>query len=102
MSEDSSSGHIKIKLMGDIAGTFGRREIEVALPQGGTVGELLKRLCDSYGESFSKEVFTAAGNLLPTLVIFVNGEDIKTLQGLDTPIYNSEVEIMVLPIFEGG
>lgn len=102
IQEDSHMDNIKVKLMGDIAGVFGKRELDLAFPRGASVGQLLKSLCDRYGESFSKEVFNAAGGLMPTLVIFINGEDIKELKGLDTPISGSKVEIVVLPIFEGG
>lgn len=102
MSEDLSIETVKVKLMGDIAGVFGRREMELSFPRGASVGQLLKSLGDRYGESFTKEVFNAAGGLMPTLVIFVNGEDIKELRGLDTPISGSKVEVVVLPIFEGG
>lgn len=102
MSEDLNTETVKVKLMGDIAGVFGRRELELPFPRGASVGQLLKSLGDRYGESFTKEVFNAAGGLMPTLVIFVNGEDIKELRGLDTPISGSKVEVVVLPIFEGG
>lgn len=102
VSEDLQMDNVKVKLMGDIAGVFGQRDLELAFPHGSTVGQLLKGLCDRYGESFSKEVFNAAGGLMPTLVIFVNGDDIKNLKGLDTPISNSKVEVVILPIFEGG
>lgn len=102
MPEASQIDNVKVKLMGDIAGVFGQRDLELAFPSGANVAQLLKGLCDRYGESFTKEVFNAAGGLMPTLVIFVNGEDIKELRGLDTPISGSKVEVVILPIFEGG
>ncbi len=102
MQIESQMNTIKVKLMGDIAGAFGKRELDVEFPHGASVGLLLKELCFQYGESFSKEIFNAAGGLMPTLLIFVNGDDIKELQGLDTPVCDNKVEVIVLPIFEGG
>lgn len=102
LNRESSLGAVKVKLMGDIAGVFGKRDFELALPDGATVGQLLRNLCEKYGQSFSKEIFNAAGGLMPTLAIFVNGEDIKSLNGLDTAVSGSKVELVVLPIYEGG
>ena len=100
MSSETST--VKIRLMGELAGLFRPRELEVALPQETTVGELLLRLRDHYGDAFPKKVFNSAGGLTNGVVVFVNGEDIRSLAGLDTPLPESTVELVMLPVFEGG
>ena len=102
MTDNKDNCIVKVKFMGDIVSAFGKREIELPMPGGSNLDDLLKHLCNSYGETFSNSVFNAAGGLLPNLVVFVNGEDIKSLKGLETPISDGEVEVVVLPIFEGG
>lgn len=93
---------VRVKFMGDLLALVGRGDLTLTLPRGSTVTDLLRSLSNSYGERFANEVFNAAGGLLPNLVIFADGKNIKALEGLDTAISNVEMEIVVLPIFEGG
>lgn len=98
----SEAGTVKVRLMGELAGLFRPKELELALPAATTVGEFLRRLRDPYGEAFGKKVFNAAGGLTNGVVIFVNGEDINSMAGLDTALPEGTVELIMLPVFEGG
>lgn len=99
MSDETT---VRVRLMGELAGLFRPKDLEVALPQMTTVGELLLRLRDHYGDAFPKKVFNSAGGLTNGMVIFVNGEDARSLAGLDTPLPEGSVELVMLPVFEGG
>ncbi|MBI2916987.1 MAG: MoaD/ThiS family protein [Chloroflexi bacterium] len=98
----SQASTVKVRLMGELAGLFHPRELELPLPGPITVGEFLRRLSDPYGDAFSKKVFNSAGGLTNGVVVFVNGEDVKGLGGLDTPLPGGIVELIMLPVFEGG
>ncbi len=93
---------VKVRLMGELAGLFRPRELELAVAQPTTVAGLLRGLREHYGEAFTKKVFNSAGGLSNGVVIFVNGEDIRSLSGLDTQLPEATVELIMLPVFEGG
>jgi molybdopterin converting factor small subunit len=93
---------INIKFMGDLRALLQRRTLTVTLPRGSTVGDLFASLSGSYGEPFSSRVFTSSGALQHYILVFLNGQNIKDLGGLATGLGDGEVEIMMLPMFEGG
>lgn len=76
--------------------TENRREVPVA---GATVGEALNSLFDEYGEL--KERIWADGSLRRFVNVYVHGEDIRTLEGLDTPLRDDD-ELTILPAVAGG
>jgi molybdopterin converting factor small subunit len=76
--------------------TENRREVPVA---GATVGEALGALFDEYGGL--KEQIWADGSLRRFVNVYVRGEDIRALDGLDTPIEEDD-ELMILPAVAGG
>ena len=41
---------VKVRTVGLLRSLFGRAELDVALPAGGTVADLLASLADTYGE----------------------------------------------------
>jgi hypothetical protein len=93
---------INIKFMGDLRALLQRRTLTVTLPKGSTVGDLFASLAGSYGEPFSSRVFTHSGALQHYVLVFLNGENVKDLGGLTAGLGDGEVEIMMLPMFEGG
>ncbi|MGN0603899.1 MAG: molybdopterin-synthase adenylyltransferase MoeB [Oscillospiraceae bacterium] len=68
--------------------------------EGGTAGEVIRSLADEYPES-KKALFDESGNLRPFINVFVNGENIKALQGNDTAVKTGD-EIMLIPAIAGG
>lgn len=93
---------INVKFMGDLRALLHRRALTVSLPQGSTVGDLFASLSGSYGEPFSSRVFTHSGALQHYILVFLNGRNIKDLGDLTTGLGEGEVEIVMLPMFEGG
>jgi molybdopterin converting factor small subunit len=94
---------VRIRFMGDLRAVI-ESEIKIVLPRGTRVGELLKSLAERYGDPFAKWLFTASGELHHWIVIFVNGENIQDIGGLSAGLgeQGDEVEIIMLPMFEGG
>ena len=97
----STSG-VRVKFMGDLTSLIGQRTADIPLPPESTVSDLFNALSLRYGEPFTCRVFSSPGKLQHTLVVFVNGRDIKDLEGFATPLGEGEVEVVMLPMFEGG
>lgn len=89
-------------LMGELRSLAGTREVEVTLPPGSTVRDLLHRLAEASGRAFADRVLTEDGSLQAHIAVFVNERDIRDLQGIDTPLADDRVELVMLPAFEGG
>jgi molybdopterin synthase sulfur carrier subunit len=72
---------------------------EVAL-SGSTVAEVLKDL-DSSHPGFSDRLFDESGALRRFVNIFLADEDVRFLQGLDTPVADGQT-LSIVPAVAGG
>jgi molybdopterin synthase sulfur carrier subunit len=66
---------------------------------GSTVGEVLDSLYDRFGELRSR--IAEDGGLRRFVNVYVDGEDIRFLDGLDTSVKDGD-EITILPAVAGG
>jgi molybdopterin synthase sulfur carrier subunit len=71
----------------------------VAQVSGSTVGEVLDSLYERYGELRSR--IAEDGGLRRFVNVYVGGEDIRFLDGLDTPVQDGD-EVTILPAVAGG
>ena len=78
------------------AATDGEATAEV---EGATVGEVLDSLYDRYGELRSR--IAEDGGLRRFVNVYVGGEDIRFLDGLDTQVSDGD-EVTILPAVAGG
>ena len=101
-ASQQSSITVRITFMGEMHTLTGRRELLMTFPVGATVAELLASLSKSYGDAFTCRVFSGPGKLQHSMVIFVDGENIKGCGGLAATLGNSEVDVIMLPMFAGG
>lgn len=76
--------------------TGGSAEVSAA---GETVGSVLEDLYSRHAQL--RDRITEDGNLRRFVNIYKNGEDIRFLDGLDTPIDDGE-EVTILPAVAGG
>jgi MoaD family protein len=67
--------------------------------EGATVGEVLDALYDRYGELRSR--IAEDGGLRRFVNVYVGGEDIRFLDGLETPVADGD-EVTILPAVAGG
>lgn len=89
--------------MGDLRAVVGQPDTMVSVSQGSTVGDLVTSLCSHYGDSFRYRVVSRPGTLNHDILIFLNGENIQEIGELAARLEgNSELEIIMLPMFEGG
>jgi molybdopterin converting factor small subunit len=77
--------------------TSGAGEVTV---EGSTVGEVLKALDASY-PGFAGRLFDDAGKLRRFVNVFVADEDVRFLQGLDTPVPDNQT-LSIIPAVAGG
>jgi molybdopterin converting factor small subunit len=75
----------------------GEREVEAG---GGDVGAVLRDLADQHPELRS-QLFGADGNLNRYVNVYLNDEDVRVLQGLDTEVGETDT-LNILPAMAGG
>ena len=75
----------------------GQTTVEIV---GTTVGEVLNNLVATY-PTLEGQVLDAEGGLHRFLNIYVNDDDVRYLQQLETPVANGD-EISILPAVAGG
>ena len=89
---------IRIKLPTQLRDAAGNQaETSVA---GGTVGEALASLYDQHTELRSR-IADDGGGLRRFVNVYLGGEDIRFLDGLDTPVSDGD-ELTILPAVAGG
>jgi sulfur-carrier protein len=77
--------------------TGGQSEIEL---QGATVADAMRHLIELY-PTLLPHLYNGSGDLRPFVNLFLNDENIKDLQGLETPIGESD-RLMLIPSIAGG
>ena len=77
--------------------TGGAGEISV---EAGTVGEALRTL-DATNPGFGERIFDEAGALRRFVNVFLADEDVRFLEGLETPVTEGQV-LSIVPAVAGG
>jgi sulfur-carrier protein len=68
--------------------------------EGSNVGEILRALADSHPETES-QLFASDGGLNRYVNVYLNDEDVRVLDGLDTSVGDSDT-LVILPAMAGG
>ncbi len=77
--------------------TGGEKEVAAA---GGTVGEVLRALAEQHPDT-ERQLFGDDGGLNRYVNVYLNDEDVRVLDGLDTPVEDSDT-LVILPAMAGG
>lgn len=77
--------------------TDGQAEVEAS---GGTVGELLRGLAERHPGT-ERQLFSSEGELNRYVNVYLNDEDVRLLDGLDTAVAESDT-VVILPAMAGG
>ena len=77
--------------------TGGAKEVEA---DGGTVGEVLRALAEQHPATRS-QLFSEQGELNRYVNVYLNDEDVRVLDGLDTSVGESDT-LVILPAMAGG
>ena len=75
----------------------GQSEVTV---QGATVGAALNDLVAQF-PTLKKHLFTESDELRPFVNLFLGDEDVRHLQGVDTPLEDGD-KLMIIPSIAGG
>jgi sulfur-carrier protein len=77
--------------------TGGQAEVEAG---GGNVGEVLRSLTGEFPDT-EAQLFGEGGELNRYVNVYKNDEDVRVLDGLETPLSDSDT-LMILPAMAGG
>ncbi len=77
--------------------TAGAKEVEA---QGSTVGEVLRSLAEQHPATQS-QLFSEDGELNRYVNVYLNDEDVRVLEGLDTSVGGDDT-LVILPAMAGG
>jgi MoaD family protein len=77
--------------------TGGEKEVAA---DGATVGEVLRALAGEHPDT-ERQLFAEDGQLNRYVNVYLNDEDVRVLQGLDTPVGDSDT-LVILPAMAGG
>ena len=75
----------------------GEKEVSAG---GGTVGEVLRALASEHPATES-QLFSSDGQLNRYVNVYLNDEDVRVLEGLETPVAERDV-LVILPAMAGG
>lgn len=75
----------------------GMSEVEV---EGSNVGDVLRGLADQHPET-AEQLFSAEGALNRYVNVYVNDEDVRVQQGLETGVASGDT-VVILPAMAGG
>jgi molybdopterin converting factor small subunit len=79
------------------ASVGGEKEVGAS---GGNVGEVLRELASSHPATRS-QLFSPDGQLNRYVNVYLNDEDVRVLQGLDTAVSDGDT-LVILPAMAGG
>lgn len=77
--------------------TSGEAELEA---EEGTVSQIISEICENYPD-FQGRLVDDDGNLLRFVNVYVEDEDVRFLQGLETPVLDGQT-ISIIPAVAGG
>jgi molybdopterin converting factor small subunit len=75
----------------------GEKELQAT---GSSVGEILRAVAESHPDTQS-QLFSATGDLNRYVNVYLNDEDVRVLDGLETTVTESDT-LVILPAMAGG
>lgn len=88
---------VEVKVTSVLQRVVGSKSVQ---SEGNTVGELLENINNRY-PGFREQITGADGSLHRFVNIYINDEDIRFLQSLDTPVSEGDI-LSILPALAGG
>lgn len=86
-----------IKIPAVISDTGSSKTVEV---EGSTVGELIQAYSEAESEDLVEDVLDDGG-IREYINVYVNGKDVRNIQGVDTAVGEDD-EVRVIPAASGG
>jgi len=95
-----SSLRVLFKSFGPIRRLLGKKIIEVVVPEGSTVRQVIDTVISQNNEELSKLILDK-GKISGNLIVILNKKDVETLGGVGITV-NEGDEIAILPHVQGG
>jgi molybdopterin converting factor small subunit len=93
---------IKVGSILNLKEILGQRELDLFMPRGSTLKELIASMIDTFGERLSSSIYSPdSQEVLPHIRMMVNGRDIGFLSGMGTVLQEGD-EVLILPMVAGG
>lgn len=89
---------VQVRIPALLASSLGGRA--TVWGEGASVGEVLRDVADAC-PGFGPAIFEASGSLRRFLNVFLDDENVRYLQGLETPVPDGAV-LVILPAAAGG
>jgi molybdopterin synthase sulfur carrier subunit len=93
------SNNIEIKFLTRFLEITGERNTQI--DDVNNISDLVEFLYQKYGKEFKDLLMDSHGNLRDYLKIMINGEDIRDIDGLDTPLKDGD-KIVMFQTIAGG
>jgi len=93
---------VTVRTMFDLARLVGRPSVQVAVGAGATVRSVLEELAAAHGGLRNRLFDQATGGLHSYLFVELNGRDIRSLQGLETPVGEGDALSVLIPVAGGA
>jgi molybdopterin synthase sulfur carrier subunit len=91
-------GRVEVAVFGNLAKIAGEK---VTFVEALTLGEALSALAAKYGEAFRNRIYDENNKPRRFINIYVNGKDMRFLDGLETKLNDSD-KISIVPAIGGG
>ncbi|MBO3809908.1 MAG: MoaD family protein [Candidatus Brockarchaeota archaeon] len=91
-------GKVNVALFGNLAKIAGEK---TTLVDASTLGEVLNALVERYGEAFRNRIYDENNRPRRFINIYVNGKDVRFLDGLETKLNDSD-KVFMVPAVGGG
>lgn len=93
---------VRVQSILDLASLLGSPKIDLEMPAGSTVRDVLASLADRYGEILKEKLINPSdGAPYPYLRLVLNGRDLGFLKGLDTVMHEGDT-LTIIPPACGG
>ena len=93
---------ISVRTILDLKRIFGKGEVELSVPEGSTLEDLLATMVKRWGKKLSSRLFESNSTIpLPYIRLMVNGRDIGFLNKLETKLQGGDEILILLPVAGG-
>jgi MoaD family protein len=91
---------VKFKSFGSVRRLLKDKIIDVEVPTGSTVRQVVNHVVEMGGEELQKLIMHN-GEISGNLIVLLNKKDVETLGGIDIVVHDGD-EVAILPHVQGG
>ena len=92
---------IKINFLSLLSDIFGTEELTYTANDNCAIEDILEMLSKEFGQNFERVLHNSSRKSNSYIIIALNGEDIRLLESIQTPVHDGD-EIIFLPAIAGG